>query len=95
MSTQLKPQTSTIVSIENPVFQSGYDSGRNWCFYGDFPGAIVTDEQIVDFIKDNILELDRENFLPEERLIDNIAFLIGWVSGNIVPERKEPHANAQ
>ena len=45
----------------------------------------VTWEDVVDFITGNFLELDREEFLDEERLRDNAGFLVGWISGMSIP----------
>jgi hypothetical protein len=49
-------------------FDHGYLCGRSWYFNGDLPEKPVTWDDVVDFIKGNFLELDREGFLDEEGL---------------------------
>jgi len=39
---------------------------------------------IVEFIKDNMIELAQEEFLDDERLADNTGFLVGWILGEYV-----------
>jgi hypothetical protein len=67
--------------VGNSVFEHGYHSGIDWYLLGDHPRTPPTWRQIVDFISENMLELDREGHLDEERLIDNTAFLVGWLLG--------------
>ncbi len=75
-------QTTTLVEIvSDPVFAHGYDCGRDWFARGDKPGVPPTSEDVVQFIADNVVDLVRENFLDDERLRDNVGFLIGWISG--------------
>ena len=78
--------SDTLVVIRSETFTHGYISGRSWYFHGDTPRQQVTEEQVVDFIQDNVVELAIEGFLDRERLTDNVAFLIGWISGTFFPE---------
>jgi hypothetical protein len=84
MATQITPHM--LVVIRSETFTHGYMSGRSWYFHGDTAGQQVTEEQVVDFVQDNIVELALGGFLDRERLADNIAFLIGWISGTFFPE---------
>lgn len=78
--------SDTLVVIHSETFTHGYISGRSWYFHGDTPRQQVTEEQMVDFIQDNVVELAIEGFLDREWLTDNVAFLIGWISGTFFPE---------
>jgi hypothetical protein len=75
----------SLVILGEQHFDHGYQCGRLWYFNGDPPEKPVTWEDVVDFIRGNFLELDREGFLDEERLRDNAGFLVGWLSGMSFP----------
>ena len=81
-----RTQAETLVVIRSEAFLHGYESGRSWYFHGDTPCQQVTEEQVVDFIQENMIDLAVEGFLDHERLTDNAAFLIGWISGTFFPE---------
>jgi hypothetical protein len=53
------------------VFRSWLFCGRSWYFHGDTPEKPVTWEDVVSFIKDNMVDLALEGFLDDERLADN------------------------
>jgi hypothetical protein len=76
---------TSLIVLGEQHFDHGYLCGRAWYFNGDPPEKPVTWEDVVDFIKGNFLELDREGFLDEERLRDNAGFLVGWISGMFIP----------
>jgi hypothetical protein len=76
-----QPTTIPPFLLGNPIFEHGYHSGIDWYLLGDHPKTPPTWRQIVDFISENMLELDREGYLDEQRLIDNTAFLVGWILG--------------
>ncbi len=80
MAILAKQQTSP-VAVGNPTFEHGFTCGLSWYFNGDIPEKTPTWKEVVDFIKDNMLKLDREGFLDEGRLIDNAGFLVGWILG--------------
>ena len=82
MTTQMKHQT--LVSLGNPHVDTGYEYGRCWYFHGDNPQQPVTWEQVVQFIYNNILE--SELALTPELIIDYIGFVVGWISGQCIPE---------
>lgn len=84
MTTRTTPET--LVVMWSDSFTHGYLSGRSWYFHGDTPRQQVTEEQVVDFIQDNVVELVQEGLLDRERLTDNVAFLVGWISGTFFPE---------
>jgi len=73
-------QTHPVI-VGNTTYEHGFTHGLSWYFSGDHPDQPPTWHEIVDFIRDNMLELDREGFLDEERLIDNTGFLVGWILG--------------
>lgn len=91
MTTRTTPET--LVVIRSETFTHGYISGRSWYLYGDTPRQKVTEEQVVDFIQDNVVELALEGFLDREWLTDNIAFLIGWISGTFLLNLRLPESN--
>ena len=65
--------------LGNSAFEQGFEHGLSWYLYGDKPKTSPTWREIVDFIRDNILDLDREDLLDDERLVDNTGFLVGWI----------------
>jgi hypothetical protein len=68
----------------DPAFDNGVLHGISWHLTGDEEYRQPTSQLIVDFIRDNILEPNREGFLDENRLIDNVGFLVGWIVGEYV-----------
>lgn len=68
----------------DPAFDNGVLHGISWHLTGDEEYRRPTGQLVVDFIKDNILETDREGFLDEDRLVDNMGFLVGWIVGEYV-----------
>jgi len=48
----------------------GVLSGISWFHQGDAPNVPPTTAMIVEFIKDNIIELAQEGFLDDERLAE-------------------------
>jgi len=68
----------------NTTIDHGVLSGVDWYKYGDTPNIPPTCQQIVEFIKDNMIELAREGFLDDERLADNAGFLVSWILGEYV-----------
>jgi hypothetical protein len=84
MTTRIHAET--LVVIRSKAFLHGYESGRSWYFHGDTPNQQVTEEQVVDFIQENMIDLALEGYLDHERLSDNAAFLIGWISGTFFSE---------
>jgi len=82
LTTQPKPQT--LVLLGNPHFDKGYLYGRDWYFHGDTPQKEVTWQDVVNFIYNNILESELD---PDRNLIiDYIGFVVGWISGQYIPE---------
>ena len=60
----------------DPAFDNGVLHDISWHLTGDEEYRQPTSQLIVDFIRDNILEPNREGFLDENRLIDNVGFLV-------------------
>lgn len=71
---------------DNSTFQHGLEHGFSWFLHGDTPTIAPNAGQIVDFIRDNMLEPASEGFLDEERLTDNAGFLVGWILAAYVVE---------
>lgn len=81
------PITATqtiLVVLGEQHFDHGYLCGRSWYFHGDTPEKPVTWEDVVSFIKDNMVDLALAGFLGDDRLADNAGFLIGWISGKFI-----------
>jgi len=76
--------TKTLVMLGNSHFEHGYDSGRSWYFHGDNPGKPITWQDVVWFVYNNILE--SELALTGALIIDYIGFVVGWISGQFIPE---------
>jgi len=70
MATQVTRKTPIYV---NRKFDHGVLSGISWFQHGDTPNVPPTAAMIVEFIKDNMIELAQEEFLDNERLADNVA----------------------
>jgi hypothetical protein len=64
-------------SSSNNMFDHGVLSSISWFHYGDTPDIPSTAAMIVEFIKDNMIELAHEGFLDDERLADNAGFFVG------------------
>jgi hypothetical protein len=62
---------TTLLILGEQYFDHGYLCGRSWYFHGDTPEKPVTWEDVVSFIKDNMVDLALEGFLDDERLADN------------------------
>jgi hypothetical protein len=52
------------------MFDHGVLSGISWFHQGDKPNVPPTAAMIVEFIKDNVIELAQEGFLDDERLAE-------------------------
>ncbi len=66
---------TTQVTREPPAYGNlmsdhGVLSGISWFHQGDAPNVPPTTAMIVEFIKDNIIELAQEGFLDDERLAE-------------------------
>ena len=68
----------------NRMFDHGVLSGISWFHQGDTPNAPPTAAMIVEFIKENMIELAQEGFLDDERLADNAGFLVDWILGEYI-----------
>ena len=77
--TTIQPRT-----YGNATFDNGVRLGSSWHLTGDEEYRQPTDQLIVDFIRDNILEPHTEGFLDDERLTDHAGFLVGWIVGEYV-----------
>jgi hypothetical protein len=64
-------------TYDNRIFDHGELSSISWFHQGDTPNVPPTSAMIVEFIKDNMIELAQEGFLADERLADNAGFLVG------------------
>ena len=84
--------TTPVPTFGNATFDKGISYGLSWYTRGDTPYVPPTAEQIVAFIRDNMLELAAEGYLDEERLTDNAGFLTGWIVGQYIME--EPNAGS-
>jgi hypothetical protein len=71
-------------SFGNSMFDHGVLCGISWFHYGDTPDVSPTAAMIVEFIKDNMIELAQEESLDDERLADNAGFLLGWILGEYI-----------
>jgi len=76
-------------SYGNEAFDRGVHYGIDFFKQGDWPGIPPTSEQIVQFIKDNILESQQEGWLDDARMADLLGFLIGWVIGEYTVVHQE------
>lgn len=79
MATQVTRKPST---YGNRMFDQGVLSGISWFHQGDTPNVPPSVAMIVEFIKDNMIELAQEVFLEDERLANNAGFLVGWILGD-------------
>ena len=59
------------------MFDHGVLSGISWFHQGDTPNVPPTAAMIVEFIKDNMIELAQEGFLDDERLRNFFKILAG------------------
>jgi hypothetical protein len=66
------------------MFDHGALSDISWFHQGDTPNAPPSAAMIVEFIKDNMIELAREGLLDDERLADNAGFVVGWILGEYI-----------
>ena len=71
-------------SFGNSRFDNGVRHGISWQRTGDIAYRQATAQLIIDFIKDNILEPESDMPLDEERLIDHLGFLTGWIIGQFL-----------
>ena len=78
----------------NPVFDHGIAMGIQWTKTGDPELRIPTAPLVTDFIRDNFLELEKEGYLDEKRLLDLASFLTGWLIGKYVEAQRLPEKAA-
>lgn len=63
----------------NTDFDHGVHSGIAFFKRGDWPGVSPTAQQIVEFLKDNIVA--PEFPLDDEQVARHLGFLVGWILG--------------
>ena len=63
----------------NTDFDHRVHSGIAFFKRGDWPGVPPTAQQIVEFLKDNIVA--PEFPLDDEQVARNLGFLVGWILG--------------
>lgn len=68
-------------SYGNKVFDLAIQSGISFFLDGDWPNTPPTVQQIVEFVKDNIIDNYGEGWFTDERLTDMLGFLVGWILG--------------
>ena len=78
--TTTAPQT--LLPIANPYFAKGYRLGRLWYFSG-WPDLPIDDTYLIENIANYCERGMHENI---EWLSERVGFLMGMVSGNILPE---------
>jgi hypothetical protein len=75
-------QPQTLLSITNPYFAKGY-LGRLWYFGYEWQGEI-NDEYLLT----NVLSWIERNLQTHPNwLAEHLGFVIGMVSGNLIPEQ--------
>lgn len=69
------------------AFNLAIRSGISFFLDGDWPNTPPTAQQIVEFVKDNIIDNYGESWFTDERLADMLGFLVGWILGDyaVVP----------
>ncbi|HLG61790.1 MAG TPA: hypothetical protein VKY19_07645 [Ktedonosporobacter sp.] len=83
MTTELRHRS--LVQVNSALFRQGINNGASWYFHGDTLCRPVTEEDIVDFLQDNVVELAQEGLLDIDRLRSNADFLIGWILAQTLP----------
>ncbi len=77
--------TKTLLPITNIYFAKGYHLGRCWVLHGEVE-IPVNDMYVIE----NILNLCTHRLLHDtEWLSEHVGFLIGMISGGIIPEEEE------
>ena len=80
---------ASLHSYGNEAFDRGVRYGIDFFQEGDWPGISPTSEQVIQFIKDNILESQQEGWLDNARMADLLGFFVGWVIGEYTTVREE------
>ena len=81
----MTPQTAVQPrTYGNPAFDHGVRHRISWHLTGDEEYRQPTAGLIVDFIRDNFFEPYTQGFFDEDRLTDNVGFLVGWIVGEHV-----------
>ena len=80
MTTQTAPKT--LVPISSPQFAKGYRLGRIWYFHGE--AELPVDDV---YLITNICSYCEKGLHQQpEWLMERIGFIMGMVSGNLIPE---------
>ena len=73
----------TLLAITNPYFAKGYALGRIWYFHGEAELPLADTYLLV-----NIHSYCEKNLHHDpEWLAERVGFLMGMVSGNLIPEQ--------
>jgi len=80
---------ASLHSCGNEAFDHGVCYGIDFLREGDWPSVPPTSEQVIQFIKDNILEFQQEGWLDDTRMADLLGFLVGWIIGEYTTVREE------
>ena len=78
-------RTMALVPMANPYFIKGYALGRIWYFHGEAELPIDDTYLIVNILNYCEKGLHRD----PEWLSERVGFLMGMVSGNLIPESRK------
>lgn len=84
LTTRTETKQNPLVITCSAEFEKGIEDGLVWYFHGDAPQQPVTEEDVIDFIKGNVIEIALAGWLDEARLKSYAGFLIGWLSGKFL-----------
>lgn len=72
------PAIHTLVSLHSKEFDFGFQQGLARKFRNIQLGTIVTEEEVVEVVR-NLTEVAVEGWLTEEQLLRDCGILAGWI----------------
>src|SRR5216683_4632684 len=93
MATNQHQSGAFLHNYRNEAFDLAIRSGISFFLDGDWPNTPPTAQQIVEFVKDNIIDNYGEGWFTDERLADMLGFLVGWILGEYIVAHPVEEAN--